>query len=80
MRVLPMHEEATKVCPRCRRELPRTLLHFYGDNRSPKDGLRSICKTCFDKDPKRLLARSQSGRKHVAKRYRAGKLPDWMYD
>ena len=35
--------EETKICSRCKRELPLTM---YTTNRSTKDGLQSHCRDC----------------------------------
>lgn len=37
--------EPTKICPRCKKVLPRTAKHFYGDSSKP-DGLSSMCQAC----------------------------------
>lgn len=39
-------QQATKVCPRCKRELP--VSEFYR-NKSQSDGLNTYCKECFNK-------------------------------
>jgi len=51
----------TKYCPKCRKDLPADLDHFYKDSRS-KTGLSSWCKKCQTVS---VSSRSAAGKKLV---------------
>ncbi len=59
----------TKTCRRCRRDLPRNVLHFY-KAADHADGLRTACIPCtreeakerYDADPQRVLQRKRERR------------------
>ena len=57
-------EKGTKVCSKCKRELP--ISEFY-KNKSRKDGLNAQCKNCMNEYAKNY--RKSTKRKEVQKRY-----------
>ena len=56
-----MTDEQTKICVKCKEELPATRDFFYQNKRRP-DGLRGVCKDCFNELPS-VQAKTQSRRR-----------------
>ena len=59
----------TRVCTRCRKELPATL-EYYGKENKVKSGLTTICRECISKQAKQYFIQNKQKIKDKQKEWR----------